>query len=103
MPSPTIIVVGSYVQDLTWRCQNFPRPGETTVGVFKTGPGGKGSNQAIAAGRAGVDTLFAGAVGDDAFAAEARVFYRSEKIACHLAVKAGHATGTASILVSAAG
>ncbi len=98
-----IVVVGSYVQDLTWKCRDFPRPGETTVGLFKTGPGGKGSNQAIAAGRAGVDTLFVGAVGDDAFADQARAFYHAEKIACHLAAKPGHATGTAAILVSASG
>ena len=100
---PQVVVVGSYVQDLTWQCQSFPQPGETTVGVFKTGPGGKGSNQAIAAGRAGVDTLFVGAVGRDAFAAEAKAFYRAEKIACKLAVKPACATGTAAILVSATG
>ena len=104
MPShPKVVVVGSYVQDLTWKCQSFPQPGETTVGVFQTGPGGKGSNQAIAAGRAGVDTLFVGAVGKDAFAAQARAFYRSEKIACRLAEKPAHATGTAAIIVNSSG
>jgi len=104
MPShPKVVVVGSYVQDLTWKCQAFPQPGETTIGVFKTGPGGKGSNQAIAAGRAGVDTLFVGAVGKDAFAAQARAFYRSEKIACRLAEKPTHATGTAAIIVNSSG
>jgi ribokinase len=100
---PKVIVVGSYVQDLTWHCHSFPQPGETTVGAFKTGPGGKGSNQAVAAGRAGVDTLFVGAVGRDAFAADARAFYRAEKIACKLAVKTDCATGTAAILVSTTG
>ena len=100
---PKVVVVGSYVQDLTWHCEGFPHPGETTVGVFRTGPGGKGSNQAIAAGRAGVDTLFVGAVGRDAFAAEARSFYRAEKIACKLAAKPASPTGTAAILVSATG
>ena len=77
---PKVVVVGSYVQDLTWKCRDFPRPGETTVGVFKTGPGGKGSNQAVAAGRAGVDTLFVGAVGCDDFAAQARSFYRAADV-----------------------
>jgi len=100
---PKIVVVGSYVQDLTWKCRAFPLPGETSVGFFKTGPGGKGSNQAIAASRAGVDTLFVGAVGDDAFAAQARAFYRAENTECRLAVKPAHATGTAAILVSATG
>lgn len=104
MPShPAVVVVGSFVQDLTWKCREFPRPGETTVGTFKTGPGGKGSNQAVACGRAGVDTLFAGAAGDDAFASQARDFYRAEKIGCKLALKPNHATGTAAILVNTSG
>ncbi|MFT3869222.1 MAG: ribokinase [Nibricoccus sp.] len=101
MPThPSVVVVGSFVQDLTWKCRAFPRPGETTVGTFKTGPGGKGSNQAVASGRAGVDTLFVGAAGDDAFASQAREFYRAEKIGCQLALKPSHATGTAAILVN---
>jgi ribokinase len=50
-----------------------------------------------------VDTLFVGAVGNDAFAAGAKAFYRAEKIACRLAVKSACATGTAAILVSATG
>ena len=101
--TPKVVVVGSFVQDLTWKCREFPRPGETTVGTFKTGPGGKGSNQAVACCRAGVDTLFVGAVGCDAFAVQAKVFYHAEKLGCHLAAKPAHATGTAAILVSASG
>ena len=62
-----VIVVGSFVQDLTYRCTEFPRPGETVLGQFVTGPGGKGSNQAVAAARAGAKVTFIGAVGDDAF------------------------------------
>jgi ribokinase len=100
---PKVIVVGSFVQDLTWKCREFPRPGETTVGTFITGPGGKGSNQAVACGRAGVDTLFVGAVGCDAFATQAKEFYCREKIGCRLAAKPAQATGTAAILVSASG
>ncbi|MFT3783975.1 MAG: ribokinase [Nibricoccus sp.] len=103
MPNPKVVVVGSFVQDLTWKCKEFPCPGETTIGFFKTGPGGKGSNQAIAAGRAGVDTMFIGAVGNDAFAVEAQAFYKSEGIACRLAGKRNHATGTAAIMVSSSG
>lgn len=98
-----VIVVGSFVQDLTWNCEKFPRAGETIIGTFTSGPGGKGSNQAVAAGRAGASTLFIGAVGRDAFAAGAKAFYRSEKIAARFVEKPGHATGTAAILVSATG
>jgi ribokinase len=73
------------------------------VGFFATGPGGKGSNQAIASGRAGVDTLFIGAVGADAFAREAKAFYKAEGIGAHFVEKPAHATGTAAILVEDSG
>jgi ribokinase len=98
-----VAVVGSFVQDLTWTCADFPRPGETVIGAFATGPGGKGSNQAVASGRAGVPTVFIGAVGDDVFADGARTFYASEGIGARFAVKPGHATGTAAVVVNAAG
>jgi ribokinase len=98
-----VVVVGSYVQDLTWRCGAFPTRGETVVGEFATGPGGKGSNQAVAAGRAGAATCFIGAVGDDAFAIGGRAFYRREKIAARFSRKSGFPTGTAAILVNSTG
>jgi ribokinase len=99
---PKVVVVGSFVQDLTWKCADFPRAGETVIGTFVTGPGGKGSNQAVASGRAGVPTVFIGAVGADVFAEGARKFYASERIAARFAVKPDHATGTAAIIVNAA-
>ncbi len=100
---PAVVVVGSYVQDLTWRCAELPRAGETVVGKFAAGPGGKGSNQAVAAARAGVPTAFIGALGRDEFAGVARAFYRAEGIAARFVTKPPHATGTAAILVDAAG
>lgn len=101
--NPQVVVVGSFVQDLCWKCTEFPDAGETIIGAFATGPGGKGSNQAVAAGRAGVATLFIGAVGRDVFARGARDFYRAEKIAARWAEKPNHATGTAAILVNREG
>ena len=101
--TPAVIVVGSYVQDLTWRCAAFPTSGQTTIGTFTTGPGGKGSNQAVAAGRAGAATLFVGAVGADAFAEVAAQFYADNKIAARFIPKPKLATGTAAILVDASG
>ncbi len=101
--TPLVVVIGSFVQDLTFFCGQFPAPGETTVGQFVTGPGGKGSNQAVAAGRTGVPTLFIGAVGPDAFARDAEKFYTAEGIAARFIPKPGHATGTAAILVNATG
>lgn len=100
---PQVVVVGSFVQDLTWQCAEFPRAGETVIGRFVTGPGGKGSNQAVAAGRAGGATLFVGAVGRDVFADAAREFYAAEGIAANFIEKPGHSTATAAILVNSAG
>ncbi len=100
---PQVVVVGSFVQDLTFFCSQFPSPGQTTVGTFAAGPGGKGSNQAVAAGRTGVPTAFIGAVGADAFANEAAKFYAAEGITAHFIAKPKHATGTAGILVNTAG
>src|SRR4051812_45359154 len=100
MPSHSVVVVGSFVQDLTFTCNEFPRPGETIVGKFNTGPGGKGSNQAVAAARAGAHVTFIGAVGKDAFAEGARSFQLAEGIDCQLAEKTDHPTGAAGILVN---
>lgn len=99
--SQKILVVGSFVQDLTFTTEKLPVPGQTVVGRFSTGPGGKGSNQAVAARRAGGDVEFISAVGEDAFAQEVRAFYAAEDLDARLHVIAGEATGTAGILVDA--
>ena len=92
---PSVVVVGSFVQDLTFFCTSFPDRGETILGRFVTGPGGKGSNQAVAAARAGAATRFIGAVGSDAFAQGATVFHEHEGIDSRLVAKAKHATAPA--------
>src|SRR3954471_24516749 len=102
MKSP-VVVVGSFVQDLAFYTKQFPRPGETVVGDFRPGPGGKGFNQAVAAARAGVGTLFVGAVGPDGAAARAREFARGAGLHVHLAEKPKDATGAAAITVNGAG
>ena len=98
-----VVVIGSFNQDLAFYTERFPRPGEAVVGDFRTGPGGKGFNQAVAASRAGVRTQFVGAVGRDAFGAGARKFARRAGLAAHFVEKPKHATGTAAITVNAAG
>ena len=103
MNSPQIIVVGSYVQDLVFQCAEFPRPGETVIGRSMTAHGGKGSNQAVAAARAGGQVAFIGAVGDDAAGEGARAFHAAEGIDCLAVTKAGQATGAAGIVVNAQG
>lgn len=98
--SPLVLIVGSLMQDLTLRCSEFPRPGETIMARLATGQGGKGSNQAIACGRVGIRTAFVGATGPGSFAQDVADFYRREKIECHLALKRKASTGTAVIVIN---
>ncbi|MET7460572.1 ribokinase [Nonomuraea sp. NPDC005501] len=68
-----ISVFGSANMDLVAYVDRAPKRGETVTGrLFRTVPGGKGANQAIAAARAGTEVAFIGAVGDDGFGAEIR-------------------------------
>lgn len=99
----SVVVVGSLVQDLAFYTPHFPRPGETVVGDFRPGPGGKGFNQAIAAARAGIPTLFIGAVGSDGAAHRIRPFARSAGLLTHFIEKPKHTTGAAVITVNGDG
>lgn len=103
MGKSDVVVVGGYNQDLTWYTPVFPHPGETVMGQFITGPGGKGSNQAFAAARSGVTTAFVGAIGDDHFGKPLPELYEREGIEHHLCVKTGHPTGNAGIWVDGNG
>jgi len=60
-----VVVVGSFNIDHVWQSETLPRAGETLKGQYRTGPGGKGFNQATAAARAGAQTVFVCAVGED--------------------------------------
>ena len=69
---PRIVVLGGINIDLVAMTPRFPAAGETVVGrQFLTYGGGKGANQAVAAGRAGAQVSMVGRVGDDIFAAQA--------------------------------
>jgi ribokinase len=70
----SIVVIGSYVQDFVWTTAQLPRVGESRIGQFFNGPGGKGFNQAVAAHRQNVPTCFIGAIGNDALAQTARAY-----------------------------
>lgn len=99
----SVVVVGSFVQDLAFYTPHFPRPGETVVGDFRPGPGGKGFNQAVAAARAGISTLFIGAVGPDGAAHRIRPFARAAGLHTHFIEKPKHTTGAAVITVNGDG
>jgi ribokinase len=98
----SVLVVGSYVQDHVWLTDQFPQVGETRVGRYSTGPGGKGYNQAVAAHRYGVPTRFIGAVGRDAAAATARTFAAEVGLSARF-IERQAPTAAACIVVDACG
>jgi len=100
-----IVVVGSLNMDLVVRMPKIPRLGETLLGgVFKTFPGGKGANQAVAAARLGAHVYMVGCVGSDAFGQEMLSTLAKEGIdTTHVLVHPDEATGVALIQVDAQG
>lgn len=96
-----IVVIGSFNMDLTAYMERLPRPGETVHGrKFVTGPGGKGSNQAVAAARLGAEVTFVGRVGNDVFAEAAINIWKQEGINTDYVIRdPEHATGVAPIWV----
>ena len=66
--SARVTVADSLNMDLVVRAPRIPEPGETIIGgEFRTVPGGKGANQAVAAARLGAQVAMVGRVGGDAF------------------------------------
>lgn len=96
-----VAILGIFVADLAFRASRMPGIGETIAGSgFKMGPGGKGSNQAVAAARAGADVTFISRIGKDDFGAVARATWAREGIAAMVAESADATTGAAFIYVN---
>jgi ribokinase len=98
----SVVVVGIFVADLAFMAPRLPVMGETILGQgFKSGPGGKGSNQAIAAARAGGDVAIVTRIGRDTFGAMARQAWAADGVAVSAVVEdAALPTGAAFIFVS---
>lgn len=97
-----ILVAGSANLDFVVRAPHIPAPGETVLGRdFKTYPGGKGANQAVACARAGgAGTHMLLALGDDAYAAPLEASLKGAGVHMHVVRVKDQATGTAFICVS---
>jgi ribokinase len=102
---PRIAVVGSANVDFAVALERLPRPGETVSGgTLLVNHGGKGANQAMAARLLGADVRMIGCVGDDASGERIRAALAGQGIGVDGLVSVpGAATGTALILVDAAG
>jgi ribokinase len=103
MSKKWVTVMGSFVADLAFRVDRVPAWGETLMGPsFQLGPGGKGSNQAVAAARAGGRVSFISKLGPDAFGQMARDMYAKEGIDTQFLFKTESPTGAAAIIIDAA-
>jgi len=96
-----LVVFGSFFEDLCGRGPYIPKPGETLIGSsFTYGPGGKGSNQAIAAKRAGANVTMITKIGKDLYGKLMLELYKKEGIVTdHIFIDENNATGIALILV----
>ena len=101
---PKILVVGSLNADLVVRAPRFPQPGETISGEdLQVIPGGKGSNQAVAAARLGVDVSILGRLGTDNFGDYLLENLKTNKVDARLVQRDDASTGTAIIIVDSNG
>ena len=98
----SISILGIYVADLVFFGKKIPIEGETILGNnFVIGPGGKGSNQAVAAAKAGVKTYFISKIGDDQFGEMATKIYDEAKVDySNVIISREHSTGAAAIMVN---
>jgi ribokinase len=95
-----IVILGVFVADTAYRAARQPRMGETILGnSFSLGPGGKGSNQAVAACKLGAEVTFLTRVCVDAFAELARKTWAEAGVASAAIDTPDSYTGAAYIFV----
>lgn len=95
-----IVVLGSTNMDLVTYVEKAPQRGETVTGrQFRTIPGGKGANQAIAAARAGATVSMIGAVGTDTYGTRLRSTLEHSGVETDLLRTIDGPSGTAHIVV----
>jgi ribokinase len=96
-----VAILGIFVADLAFRADRMPKIGETIAGSgFAMGPGGKGSNQSVAAARAGAKVTFITKIGRDAFGDIALKTWGAEGIVARAAQSTTEPTGAAYIYVN---
>ena len=102
-PRP-VVVVGSINIDLVAKAQRIPVTGETVAGLdFRTYPGGKGANQAVAIARLGYPVCMIGRTGDDAFGTQLRDGLRDAGVDVSCVGISQASSGVAVIIVSPSG
>ena len=99
-----LVVLGSINADHILNLDAFPTPGETVTGHhYQVAFGGKGANQAVAAGRSGANIAFIACTGDDDIGERVRRQLESDNIdVAPIRAVAGESTGVALIFANAA-
>ena len=98
----SISILGIFVADLCFFADEIPVSGKTVLGKkYIIGPGGKGSNQAIAAARAGGDVSFVTKLGKDNYADMALKLYQEAGVNTQAVILDSELnTGAAGILIN---
>ena len=100
MSNKDIVILGVFVADTAYRASRQPQIGETIIGnEFSLGPGGKGSNQAVAAAVAGGNVHFISRLGKDDFANMAISLWEKSGITPHVTQYSDSYTGAAYIFI----
>ena len=101
--SEKIVILGVFVADTSYRADRAPVIGETILGnSFALGPGGKGSNQAVAAAKAGGQVHFLSKLGEDPFADMALAAWEEAGVIAEVTQHADNYTGAAYIFIEEA-
>ena len=97
----SIVILGVFVADTSYRAARMPQMGETLLGEsFALGPGGKGSNQAVAGGRLGADVTMISRLGRDDFGKMAEQIWQDAGVKSAITLDANANTGAAFVFVN---
>mgnify|MGYP001274737649 CR=1 FL=1 len=98
----SISVFGVFVADLCFIGSSIPKSGQTVLGnKHIVGPGGKGSNQAIAAARLGGNVNFITKIGKDSHAQMALNLYKEAGVNINTIIQDSNlSTGVAGIMIN---
>ena len=95
-----VVILGVFVADTAYRADRMPKMGETILGnSFALGPGGKGSNQAVACARMGAETHMISKLGQDDFGKLALDTWAQADVIPHVEQVSDSYTGAAYIFI----
>ena len=96
-----VVILGVFVADTAYRAARMPKMGETILGnTFALGPGGKGSNQSVAAGKLGADVTIISRLGEDDFGQMALQTWKAANVKGAIKYSSDAYTGAAFIFVN---